>query len=160
MQVNLDSTLGQVIYWMSVVGGALFTVISVVYSSLRMGSTNSFATETLAVEEAKPRVVDEDDDLAKGTDEVPLLDDELPTDDELNGTTYNYSLFHIAFALGSMFVVMLLTNWSIVSGDNENIGTDMGWTSFGIKLGACVLGFLLYLWTIFAPAIFPNRVFH
>ena len=32
-------------------------------------------------------------------------------DDETDGVTYNWSLFHLMFALATLYVMMTLTNW-------------------------------------------------
>ena len=32
-------------------------------------------------------------------------------DDEADGVTYNWSLFHLMFALATLYVMMTLTNW-------------------------------------------------
>ncbi|PSR71372.1 hypothetical protein PHLCEN_2v12748 [Hermanssonia centrifuga] len=36
-------------------------------------------------------------------------------DDERSGTRYNYSWFHIIFAIGAMYVAMLLTDWYVTT---------------------------------------------
>lgn len=40
-----------------------------------------------------------------------LDDDDDGHDDEKNGVAYNYGSFHFIFAVASMYVAMLLTNW-------------------------------------------------
>ncbi|OZJ06475.1 hypothetical protein BZG36_00575 [Bifiguratus adelaidae] len=54
---------------------------------------------------------DEEDDV--GTGDI--------RDDERGGTLYNYAFFHLIFAIATMYVAMLLTNWHtvLVQGDND-----------------------------------------
>merc|ERR1712063_71950 len=123
-----DSTTSD---WLSLVFGGLFTVISVVYASVRAGSSTSL----------KQRDYDEEEDQ----------------DDERKGTAYSYSLFHLAFALGAMYIGMLLTNWSVITGDTGNLSTDSGWVSVSVKLFSCLFAGALYLWTVLAPMLLPDR---
>ena len=37
--------------------------------------------------------------------------DPAESSDERDGVTYNWSLFHLMFALATLFVMMTLTNW-------------------------------------------------
>jgi hypothetical protein len=43
-------------------------------------------------------------------------------DDERTGTKYNYSWFHIIFAIAAMYVAGLLTDWAIISTTPINPG--------------------------------------
>jgi serine incorporator 1/3 len=161
--------------------GAVFTVVSVLYASVRTGSLshdsddaekNLLASTIAAQERHDPqghkgegtslnthKADGDDDDDGERVGELPVLEDELMGDDERNATSYSYTGFHLSFMLGSMFVAMLLTNWYVISGDNDSMATDMGWVSFSVKLVACCLGFAMYFWTVFAPALFPDRDF-
>ncbi|CAB4412591.1 unnamed protein product [Rhizophagus irregularis] len=44
-----------------------------------------------------------------------LDDDDDGHDDEKNGVAYNYGSFHFIFAVASMYVAMLLTNWNNIN---------------------------------------------
>eukprot|EP00339_Tiarina_fusa_P020188 CAMPEP_0117034062 /NCGR_PEP_ID=MMETSP0472-20121206/24285_1 /TAXON_ID=693140 ORGANISM="Tiarina fusus, Strain LIS" /NCGR_SAMPLE_ID=MMETSP0472 /ASSEMBLY_ACC=CAM_ASM_000603 /LENGTH=198 /DNA_ID=CAMNT_0004743141 /DNA_START=699 /DNA_END=1295 /DNA_ORIENTATION=- len=132
--------------WLSLVFGALFTVISVVYASVRAGTTE-FSIEKDAAEDSL---------LTEEEQKDEDIDAEL-VDDEAAGTVYNYSMFHLAFALGAMYVGMLLTNWSVITGASDTPETDSGWVSVSVKLASCVFAGCLYTWTVFAPAIMKNR---
>lgn len=142
-----DSTTSD---WLSLVFGGLFTVISVVYASVRAGSSTSL----------KQRDYDEEPFLTSTErKEEPLEEDdeEEDQDDERKGTAYSYSLFHLAFALGAMYIGMLLTNWSVITGDTGNLSTDSGWVSVSVKLFSCLFAGALYLWTVLAPMLLPDR---
>jgi len=141
--------------WIALIFGAMFTVVSVVYASVRAGSSNLVpkkSKDTLITEADKSN-----DSEEAGSEELEEDEEEGYQDDELTECSYNYALFHLAFALGSMYLAMLLTNWSVVTGESETAETDSGWMAVSIKLASCCLAAILYTWTIFAPAILPNR---
>jgi len=135
--------------YLSLVFGGLFTIISVVYASVRAGTSelierNDTVEYSMLTEEEQ-----KEEALAEEEDEI--------VDDELQGTSYNYAMFHLAFALGAMYVGMLLTNWSVITGEEDTPQTDSGWVSVAVKLLSCGLAGCLYLWTVFAPAIMKDR---
>lgn len=77
--------------------------------------------------------------------------------DEYQPVTYNYSFFHLIFALASMYIAMLMTGWGAVEQEKDRL--DVGWTSVWVKTAAEWVTGLLYGWTLLAPALFPDRDF-
>ena len=71
--------------------------------------------------------------------------------------TYNYSWFHMVFALASMYIAMLMTGWG--EGAEEKDLLDVGWASVWVKIVSQWVTAGLYLWTLAAPALFPDRIF-
>lgn len=80
-----------------------------------------------------------------------------PAKDEFVPVSYNYAFFHMIFALASMYMAMLMTGWGEVEQDKERI--DVGWASVWVKICAQWLTGLLYVWTLIAPSLFPDRDF-
>lgn len=85
-------------------------------------------------------------------------------DDERFGTRYNYSWFHVIFALGAMYVAMLLTDWNVMSKkpvlasdapDNVYIGRSE--VAMWMRVVSSWVCMVLYLWSLVAPALFPDR---
>jgi hypothetical protein len=129
-------------------------------------------------------LADDDDEPAATTTATPLLDAEraggadgdasgAPGDvaasrgpapgaaaraalDDYSPVPYNYSFFHLIFALASMYMAMLFTGWGTAS-EMEKDRIDIGWASVWIKTGAQWVMSLLYAWTLVAPAILPDR---
>ena len=127
-------------------------------------------------------LADDDDDVdgADATTATPLLDAEATRADDsapnavaasrgpAPGTAaaaalvdyspipYNYSFFHLIFALASMYMAMLFTGWGTASA-MEKDRIDMGWASVWIKISAQWVISLLYAWTLVAPTVFPDR---
>lgn len=77
--------------------------------------------------------------------------------EEFQPVTYNYSFFHLIFALASMYIAMLMTGWGAVEQEKDRL--DVGWTSVWVKTAAEWVTGLLYSWTLVAPALFPDRDF-
>uniref|UniRef100_A0A8D0SMW8 Serine incorporator 2 n=1 Tax=Sus scrofa TaxID=9823 RepID=A0A8D0SMW8_PIG len=77
-------------------------------------------------------------------------------DNEQDGVTYSYSFFHFCLVLASLHVMMTLTNWYRPGETRKMIST---WTAVWVKICASWAGLLLYLWTLVAPLLLPNRDF-
>ncbi|KAF9223512.1 TMS membrane protein/tumor differentially expressed protein [Gyrodon lividus] len=98
---------------------------------------------------------EEDDDDDDGCGETK--------DDERSGTRYNYAWFHVIFAIGAMYVAMLLTDWNVVS--TEQGGTDAGEivyigrskTAMWMRIVSSWVCMLLYMWSLIAPVLMPDR---
>ncbi|XP_044093583.1 serine incorporator 2 [Neovison vison] len=77
-------------------------------------------------------------------------------DNEQDGVTYSYSFFHFCLVLASLHIMMTLTNWYRPGETRKLIST---WTAVWVKICASWAGLLLYLWTLVAPLLLPNRDF-
>ncbi|PFH52891.1 hypothetical protein AMATHDRAFT_55722 [Amanita thiersii Skay4041] len=86
-------------------------------------------------------------------------------DDERSGTRYNYSWFHIIFAIGAMYVAMLLTEWNVVSktpvsgpaNHDSNVYIGRSEVAMWIRVVSSWVCMLLYMWSLVAPVILPDR---
>jgi len=147
----------------SILMGAAITLVAVSYSTIKaamshkdlMGTSSSSAagktTEALLADEkekAKEVKKEEDEDE----------DDQGIEDDEKEGPTYNYTFFHFVFLLGAMYMSELISNWSVIKqDDNNNIAVDTGMVSVWMKIASGWVVMLLYIWTLIAPILFPDR---
>ncbi|XP_073936829.1 serine incorporator 2 isoform X2 [Castor canadensis] len=77
-------------------------------------------------------------------------------DNEQDGVTYSYSFFHFCLVLASLYIMMTLTNWYSPNETQKMIST---WTAVWVKICASWAGLCLYLWTLVAPLLLPNRDF-
>ncbi|KAE9591431.1 putative serine incorporator/TMS membrane protein [Lupinus albus] len=128
--------------------GMITTVLSVLYSALRAGSSTTFLSPP-----SSPR----------SGGNKPLLEEELEEgktkkeEKEAKPVSYSYSFFHLIFALATMYSAMLLSGWT-----STNEGTDLidvGWTSVWVRIGTEWVTAGLYIWTLVAPSLFPDREF-
>ncbi|CAI0421026.1 unnamed protein product [Linum tenue] len=128
--------------------GLLTTVLSVVYSAVRAGSST-----TLLSPPSSPRA-------AAGKPLLPMdsKDDEHEEKEHAKPVSYSYSFFHIIFSLASMYSAMLLTGWSTSVGESGRL-VDVGWPSVWVRVltGWATAG--LFIWSLLAPILFPEREF-
>lgn len=86
-------------------------------------------------------------------------------DDERSGTRYNYSWFHVIFAIGAMYVATLLTDWNIVSkhpvpgaGDSRSdVYIGQSEVAMWMRVVSSWVCMLLYIWSLVAPVLMPER---
>ncbi|MFH4978204.1 hypothetical protein AB6A40_004913 [Gnathostoma spinigerum] len=78
-------------------------------------------------------------------------------DDESEAVSYSYSSFHLVFALASLYVMMTLTSWYKPDNDLTHLNSNMAAVWVKIVSSWVCLG--IYVWTLAAPAIFPDREF-
>lgn len=91
----------------------------------------------------------EGEDVEEGT--------ENKKDIEGRPVSYSYSFFHLIFALASMYSAMLLSGWTSSSESADLI--DVGWTSVWVRICSQWVTAGLYIWTLVAPLLFPDREF-
>ncbi|TFK40055.1 TMS membrane protein tumor differentially expressed protein [Crucibulum laeve] len=97
---------------------------------------------------------DEDDDVVGET-----------RDDERSGTRYNYSWFHIIFAIAAMYVAMLLTDWNVVSkhplsgpvDPDADVYIGRSEAAMWMRVVSSWVCMLLYMWSLMAPVFMPER---
>lgn len=73
--------------------------------------------------------------------------------------TYSYSFFHLIFSLASMYSAMLLTGWTSSVGESGKL-VDVGWSSVWVRAVTGWVTAALYVWSLVAPILFPDREFN
>eukprot|EP00735_Rhodelphis_limneticus_P007057 TRINITY_DN19552_c0_g1::TRINITY_DN19552_c0_g1_i1::g.24586::m.24586 TRINITY_DN19552_c0_g1::TRINITY_DN19552_c0_g1_i1::g.24586 ORF type:complete len:460 (-),score=86.12,sp/Q9QZI8/SERC1_MOUSE/37.31/1e-84,Serinc/PF03348.10/2e-117 TRINITY_DN19552_c0_g1_i1:200-1579(-) len=133
--------------------GVGFMLVAAVYSSFHAaGSVGSSIVGKSDEEEGVALVSQTGGDSSADDDQDAPLD--------TSDVEYSYTAFHLVFALASLYMMMLFTNWATISDQGENafeIGT--GWSSVWVKISSSWSALLLYLWTLLAPVMFPDRDF-
>ncbi|XP_013167203.1 PREDICTED: probable serine incorporator isoform X4 [Papilio xuthus] len=158
-----DDKQGQT-YWNSFdnqsIIGLVIWVCSVLYSSIRTASSSSKITmsEHILAKDGNAGqgglIANEEGDggeAARGAGDAEAK----VVDNEGDGVAYSWTFFHVVFALATLYVMMTLTNWFNPSSQlsKENVA------SMWIKITSSWLCVGLYVWTLVAPAVFPDRDF-
>lgn len=84
--------------------------------------------------------------------------DEDTKKDAPRPVSYSYSFFHLIFSLASMYSAMLLTGWSTSVGESGKL-VDVGWASVWVRIVTEWATAALYIWSLVAPVLFPDREF-
>ena len=121
----------------------------VLYSSIRSTTNDSAARITM-------------------TDTINLTDPENAEDgegegaggdSERGGVQYSWSLFHLMFALATLYVMMTLTNWYSPSHSITIETISANQSAVWVKIISSWLCFGLYMWTLLAPMVLQDRDF-
>ncbi|KAJ9154382.1 hypothetical protein P3X46_027724 [Hevea brasiliensis] len=128
--------------------GMLTTVLSVLYSAVRAGSSTTFLSPPSSPKSSAAK--------------KPLLEEQLEEGKEkkekdAQPVSYSYTFFHLIFALASMYSAMLLSGWTDSSESSDLI--DTGWTSVWVRICTEWVTAALYVWTLLAPLLLPDREF-
>ncbi|KAL3695902.1 hypothetical protein R1sor_009978 [Riccia sorocarpa] len=146
----------------TLVMGMVTTLLSVVYSAVRAGSSSTFLTPSppsspRAGSRGKPLLTERDMEGGNDSDEEEMKMTRGSRRDEPRPVTYVYSFFYLIFALASMYSAMLLTGWG-----NSNIQEDIidvGWSSVWVRIVTQWITAGLYMWSLLAPLVLPDRDF-
>lgn len=130
--------------------GLVVWFVCVLYSSIRTSSNAQVGKLTMS---EKILVKDTGDNGvgSAGSPEARVWDNE----DE--GVAYSWSFFHFMFALASLYVMMTLTNWFQPSDDPKSLIENSA--SMWIKIISSWICGILYIWTLVAPVVLPDREF-
>lgn len=139
---------GHVQWWdaQSIVGLIIF-LFCTLYASIR-SSSNTQVNKLMQTEEA----VGSRGEGVVGEDGVLRA-----VDNEEDGVTYSYSFFHFHLCLASLYIMMTLTNWYQPDTTTQVMKSTM--PAVWVKICSSWLGLALYLWTLIAPLVFPDRDF-
>lgn len=134
--------------------GLILWFACVLYSSIRSSSNSQAARLTLS-----DKVTLTEAESTEGKDPESQENTSSSKSDEADGVNYSWSLFHLMFALATLYVMMTLTNWyspgKEVSIESINANMSAVW----VKIISAWLCFVIYMWTLIAPVLLPDRDF-
>ncbi|XP_076611503.1 serine incorporator 2 [Chaetodon auriga] len=129
--------------------GLIIFLFCTLYASIR-SSNNAQVNKLMQTEENQDLTAAEES--AMGEDGVRRA-----VDNEEEGVTYSYSFFHFSLCLASLYIMMTLTNWYKPNTDYEAMQTSM--PAVWVKISSSWIGLAIYLWTLVAPLVLPDRDF-
>ncbi|KAJ1523458.1 hypothetical protein ONE63_001313 [Megalurothrips usitatus] len=131
--------------------GLIIWMCCILYSSIRSASSSSKITmsEHVLVKDGGERG-GLTEDSGKGGQKV--------WDNEDDGVAYSWSFFHLTFCFSTLYIMMTLTNWFQ---PNSSLATfSSNDASMWVKVISSWMCMGLYLWTLIAPVVLPNREFN
>jgi len=141
----------------SLIIGAVFTIVAVCYTTIRaanqVGSNEEEKAPLTASAEEKGEKTDAEveKDAKEAKEDASHVDPDEPV-------TYSFSKFHLIFALGTLYIAMLMSDWRVVYRPGEDTAQiDSGLASVWVKIVSSWLCNLLYIWTLAGPVLFPDR---
>ncbi|KAF4358736.1 hypothetical protein CsatB_026070 [Cannabis sativa] len=129
--------------------GMLTTVLSVLYSAVRAGSSTTFLSPPSSPKSGAKKPFLEGEDVEEGKEKK---------EKEARPVSYSYTFFHLIFALASMYAAMLLSGWTNTSESSDLI--DVGWTTVWVRICTEWVTAGLYVWSLIAPLLLPDREFY
>lgn len=120
----------------------------VLYSSLRTASNSSRITGT-------EKVLVKDNGAIEGRNGDDEESGGKVWDNEEDEVAYNWSFFHVMFALATLYVMMTLTNWYEPQKENDSPSAASMW----VKIVSSWFCLGLYTWSLIAPAVLTDRDF-
>lgn len=132
--------------------GLLLWFVVVIYSSIRT-STNSQVGKLTMSDQILSR-----DTGDAGQDDLESAGPQRATyDNEDDGVAYSWSFFHMMFAFASLYVMMTLTSWNKPNAPvNETLDNA---SAMWVKMISSWLCSGIYVWTLVAPLMLPDRDF-
>ncbi|XP_011345416.2 probable serine incorporator isoform X2 [Ooceraea biroi] len=144
--------------------GLIIWFSCVLYSSLRSASNSSKLTMS-------QNMLVQDNGAVRNTGEQSLIGNEVEGrnpdaeagndakvwDNEEEKVAYSWSFFHLMFALATLYVMMTLTNWYKPNSSLDTLNANNA--SMWVKIISSWMCLGLYVWSLVAPAVFPNRNF-
>lgn len=144
----------------SIAIGAAFTVVAVCYTTIRAAST---VGEVVKMEDEVAPLVKAENGEHEGSDVKSTLaatEADATHSDPKEPVTYNFTKFHIIFALGAFYIAMLMSDWTTVyDAGQSSASVDSGLASVWVKIVSGWICIGIYIWTLVAPIIFPDRDF-
>jgi hypothetical protein len=94
------------------------------------------------------------------TGETAVAAEQSDVADESEPLEPDAAFFHVMMAVSCMYFGTLLTDWGTASPDHGDISQyDVGWASAWVKVATQWSIILMYVWTLIAPTVFPDREF-
>lgn len=125
----------------------------VIYSSIRNSSNSQVSKLSMSDQILAKDTGDAGQDLESGGAGAR----QSTYDNEDQEVAYSWSFFHVMFAFASLYVMMTLTAWNNPTASVAE--TLHNSSSMWVKMISCWICCGLYIWTMVAPILLPDRDF-
>jgi len=138
--------------------GLFFAAASITFSSYSLAQQQkNLQLQESEREGSQMRLLDDPDEENADGKPVRRVAKENDEEEEIEVPADTF-FFHFIMILASMYSGMLLTNWAVDLTDNSKTFT-LGKQNMWVNMVTQWLVFAMYLWTMVAPAMFPDRDF-
>ena len=150
---NADVMIVEIIF------GFLLIVVSLSYMVFNTNKRSAKRIPIMGGDLNSHIILDEGDDEKNRNQEELVINQS--DDQSLKPYKTNiYIAFHGIMTVGSIYIAMLLTNWGSPNINDTTLNKfQPSNTSFWLQVVASWLGVLMYIWTIVAQKLFPERDF-
>jgi len=141
---------------------------SITYASWNVANSNSLFSSnqdneeepTRSSKDVEKQLSEKASSGAAGDGTVPKEEDpEIASEEAIQYSTRN-AKFHAVMAAASMYMAMVLTNWSsLEDADSASGSYDVGRESMWIKITSQWVTIILYIWSLIAPTVCKDREF-
>lgn len=73
--------------------------------------------------------------------------------------TERHWVFHLVMALGAIYMAMVLSNWQVDALTARYVSNSVSESTMWVKISSQWFTILLFIWTMIAPKLFPDREF-
>jgi len=144
----------------SIVGLILF-IACVLYSSIRTSTASQTARlslgNALLTDNTSVTPSENTADPEGGRSGSKSQAEDKVWDNEEDSVAYSWSFFHVMFALATLYVMMTLTNWFTPNSSLSSLSANV--SSVWIKIVSSWICAAIYIWTLVAPIVLPDRDF-
>ena len=145
----------------------LISYIALGYSAFSSGSSAIYTQlPTTSSSEPNLPISENNNELSESYPFMRRLQNALITqpDDEDEVVAYNYTFFHIVFAMASFYILMVVSNWSAVHisdaiSSQPTVSVDGMIGVVWVKMTTSWICAGLFLWSMVAPLVVPDRQF-
>lgn len=133
--------------------GLIVFVFCLLYSSIRNSSNSQVNKLTLSGSDS----VILNDTAVNGAGDEEDGQPRRVLDNEKDGVKYSYAAFHFMLCLASLYIMLTLTNWYSPVAEFQSVTSK--WPVVWVKMASSWVCLAVYVWTLVAPLLCPNRDF-
>jgi len=138
----------------SVAIGACFTIIAVCYTTV--SAAKFVGDNEVATPESEPLVKAEEGETKSEDDK----EEPVSKVDANEPVGYSFTKYHLIFMLGAFYIAMLMSDWKTVyHPSTSGASVDSGLAAVWVKIITSWICVALYVWTLVAPLVMPDRDF-
>lgn len=135
--------------------GVIVTFVLVIFACVCTSSSSQIGK--LGLKSGTSDEASESTALGQPADQINSERGQKVIDNETEQVTYSYSFFHVTMMFACLYIMMTITNWYKPNDNLNELSSSEA--SFWVKMASSWVCFALYIWTLVAPIVLPDRDF-